>query len=327
MAPPLTAEKLIGLQLFRGESPEALEWLLDVAELRELQADEVLFNPEQFNDKLYILLRGTLRVELKMEARPVITYIKPGECVGELSVLDEKPTASYVVADKASTLLAIQREAIWRLINTSHMVARNLLYLLSSRLRNDNEILSESLLLQRQFEQKALNDSLTGLYNRYWLEQTATRLVERAQTADTPLGVMLIDADHFKSYNDSHGHQAGDEALRVLGATLKRFLRPDDFAVRYGGEEFVVILPGVTPEEVVVAAERLRRAIANAAITEPGGKTLPSLSVSIGVAFFQPGQSFPLLIAEADKALYRAKEEGRNRVAVQHQAGSGSLAW
>lgn len=316
MPVPLDAESLIGLQLFRGESPEALEWLLDSAELRELQSDEVLFNPDQLNDKLYVLLRGCLRVELKIEGRPVITYIKPGECVGELSVLDEKPTASYVTADEASVLLAIGREDIWRLINTSPMVARNLLYLLSARLRNDNEILGESLSLQRKLEHKAMIDSLSGLYNRYWLEQTAMRVVDRAQTAGTPLGLMLLDVDHFKRYNDTHGHQAGDEALRVLGDTVRQFLRPDDFAVRYGGEEFVIILSEIAPKEMEAAAERLRLAIANAAIIDPSGKRLPSITVSIGVAFSQPSLSFRMLIGEADKALYRAKAGGRNRVDV-----------
>jgi len=317
MSVPLRAESLIELQLFHGESPEALEWLLDVGELRELHAEAVLFNPEQFNDKLYFLLRGSLRVELKMEGRPVITYIKPGECVGELSVLDEKPTASYVIADEPSVLLEIGREAIWRLINTSHTVARNLLYLLSSRLRNDNLILSQSLTLQRQYMQKALIDSLTGLYNRYWLDQTAPRLVQRANTADKPFGVMLADLDHFKDYNDNYGHLAGDEALRVLGATMKRFLRPEDFAVRYGGEEFLIIMPGVEADEVMEAAERLRCAIAEAVIIGPGGKYLPKVTVSIGVAFLQRDQDLSALVEDADKGLYQAKEAGRNRVVRQ----------
>jgi diguanylate cyclase (GGDEF)-like protein len=317
MTEPMRAEALAELQLFRGESPESLEWLLDIAEIRELPAETVLFNPEQRPDKLYFLLRGCLRVELKMEGRPVITYIKPGECVGELSVLDDKPAASYVIADEPSLLLAIGRDAIWRLINTSHTVARNLLYLLSSRLRNDNLILSESLSLQRQYMQKALIDSLTGLYNRYWLEQTSARLVQRAQTAGRPLGVMLADLDHFKDYNDHYGHQAGDEALRVLGATVKRFLRPDDFAVRYGGEEFLIIMPEVAANEVLEAAERLRRAIAEAPITGPAGRALPRVTASIGVACLQREQGFSALLEEADKALYRAKAEGRNRVVQQ----------
>lgn len=306
----LSAEELAALPVLHGESPDALEWLLDVAELRELQAHEILLRPGQHNDKLYILLRGSLT----REGRPTSGSVRPGECVGVLSMLDEKPTACYVCADEASTLLAIGRKAFWRLISTSHAVSRNLLYILSSRLRSDIDILNESYLMQRQLEQKALIDSLTGLFNRFWLEQMSGRLVERAQIAGTPLGVILIDVDHFKDYNDNHGHMAGDEALRVLGATLKSSLRAEDFAVRYGGEEFVVILQQGMVDNVLDAAERLRRAVSEASIDDFAGKHLPPVTASFGVAQLQPGQSFSMLLAEADEALYRAKAQGRNCV-------------
>lgn len=307
----LSAEELADLPLLRGESPEALEWLRDVAELRELQADEVLIRPGQPNDNLYILLRGSLT----REGRTVNGTIRPGECFGELSMLDEKPTVSYVISDEPCTLLAIGRDAFWRLISTSHAVSRNLLYLLSSRLRSDIDLLNESLLQQRQLEQKAQIDPLTGLCNRFWLEQMAGRLVERAQIACTPLGLILMDVDHFKDYNDNHGHLAGDEALRVLGATLKRSLRPEDFAVRFGGEEFVVILQHADEDEVMGAAERLRQTIAAAPIDGFGGQHLPPVTASFGVALLQPGLSFAMLLSQADEALYRAKAQGRNRVA------------
>lgn len=310
MAVTLSADKLAELPLLRGESPEALEWLLDVAAVRELQPDEVLLRPGQLNDNLYILLRGSLT----REGRTVSNTILPGESIGELSMLDKKPTVNYVISDEASTLLTIGRDDFWRLIGTSHAVSRNLLYLLSSRLRSDIDILNESLLVQRQLEQKAQLDPLTGLCNRFWLEQMAARLVERAQIACTPLGLILMDVDHFKDYNDNHGHLAGDEALRVLGATLKRSLRPEDFAVRFGGEEFVVILQHAEEEEVIGAAERLRQTVAGAVIDGLGGQRLPPVSASFGVALLQPGQSFSMLLSQADEALYRAKAQGRNRV-------------
>lgn len=309
--PILNIEELAGLPLFRGESTDALLWLQEVAVPMELRAGEVLLRPGQLNDKLYILLRGSLT----REGRPESGTILPGECVGELSMLDEKPTASYITADEASSLLVIGRGAFWRLNSTSRVVSRNLLYMLSSRLRNDIDILNESLQLQRQLEQKALIDPLTGLYNRFWLEQMAARLVERAQFAGISLGVILMDVDHFKDYNDNHGHLAGDEALRVLGATLKRYLRAEDFAVRYGGEEFVVILQQAGEDELVRAAERLRRALAVAPIDNLGGKPLPPITASIGVAQLRPGQNLATLLEQADKALYRAKSQGRNRVA------------
>lgn len=309
MAMP-SAEALAELQLFRGESPDALEWLEGIAELRELKAGDVLLSPGEYNDYLYILLRGSLT----RKERPATETIRPGECLGELSILDEKPTVSCVRANESSVVLAIGREAFWRLINTSQVVSRNLLYLLSSRLRNDIDVLNESFLLQRQLEQKALIDPLTGLSNRFWLEQMAGRLIERAQIAGTPLGLILMDVDHFKHYNDNYGHLAGDEALRVIGATLKRYLRAEDFAVRYGGEEFVVILQQVEADEVIGAARRLRRAIAEAAIDGIGGISLPPVTASIGVALLEPGQDFARLLAQADKALYKAKAMGRNRV-------------
>lgn len=306
----LSAEALAELPLFHGESPDALEWLREIAELRELQAGEVLFRPGQLNDKLYILLRGSLN----REGRPASGTIQPGECVGELSMLDEKPTVNYVNAAERSLLLVIGRVAFWRLVSTSHTVSRNLLYLFSSRLRSDIDVMNESLLLQRQLEQRALIDPLTGLFNRFWLEQMAGRLVERAQIAGTSLALILMDVDHFKRFNDSHGHMAGDAALRVLGATLKRSLRAEDFAVRYGGEEFVILLQHAGADEVAGAAERLRQAVAAAPIDGFGGVPLPSVTASFGVALLQPDQSFAMLLSQADEALYRAKAQGRNRV-------------
>lgn len=306
----LSTEVLAELPLFHGESPDALEWLQDVVELRELPAGEILLRPGQLNDKLYILLRGALR----REGRSMSDIIQPGECVGELSMLDEKPTGNCVRATESSIVLAIGREAFWRLVSTSHTVSRNLLYRLSSRLRSDMDVLNESLLVQRQLEQKALIDPLTGLFNRFWLEQMADRLVERAQLAGTTLALILMDVDHFKHYNDSHGHMAGDAALRVLGATLKRSLRAEDFAVRYGGEEFVLLLQHAGAGEVAGAAERLRQAVAGAPVDGLNGEPLPSVTASFGMAMLEPGQTFTMLLAQADEALYRAKGQGRNQV-------------
>lgn len=119
----LTTEDLVALQLFRGESPAALEWLLEVVEVHELGRDEVLLSPDAPNSALYFILDGMVRVELNVEDRPVITHLGKGDSVGELSVLDEKPPTAYVIADLPTCVLSIEREYIWRLINTSHVVA------------------------------------------------------------------------------------------------------------------------------------------------------------------------------------------------------------
>lgn len=302
------------LQLFQGEDPLALEWLLEHAGERALVPGEVLLEPGQENDSLFILLEGALRIELAAEGRAFVTPILRGECVGELSVLDGKPTAARVVAAEPSRILVLSREQLWRLINSSHAVARNLLYLLSSRIRKNDEALSDSIILQQRYARSARVDTLTGLYNRYWLDEMLPRLLERARTGGDSLGLLMLDVDHFKQFNDSHGHLAGDQVLRTLGAIIQSHLRPDDSAIRYGGEEFVIILPGLERDSVIEVAQRLCEVVRQRTAELLSDKGLPGVSVSIGVAMLQPGQLGNDLIAQADAALYRAKGAGRDRV-------------
>jgi diguanylate cyclase (GGDEF)-like protein len=164
-------------------------------------------------------------------------------------------------------------------------------------------------------QQRASTDPLTGLYNRYFLEETFRRELAIAERAGHPVGVILRDVDHFKAINDRAGHLAGDEVLRAFGALLKRDTRASDIICRYGGDEFLLVLPGMTGEGAAERAERLRRAVA----ALPLGEGPPGIGVTatFGVASFPThGRTFQELIAAADGALYAAKAEGRNRVNV-----------
>lgn len=307
---------LTQLQLFAGESPQAIEWVRETAHTRELKEDDVLLESGHENRSLYFVLSGSLRIELAAENRAFVTYVNSGECVGELSVLDSKPTTARVVAAEDSRVMILEREDLWRLINTSHVVARNLLYMLSNRIRKDDEALSDSFILQQRYARSARIDTLTGLYNRYWLDEMLPRLLERAQTDGGGLGLLMLDVDHFKQFNDSFGHLAGDELLRILGTILLSHLRVDDSAVRFGGEEFVVILPGLQRDKVIEVAERLCEVIRIQTAERLAHKDLPGVTVSIGVALLAAGHSGRELIAEADRALYQAKHAGRDQVVV-----------
>lgn len=307
---------LTRLQLFAGESPTAIEWIRESAWERSLEGNDVLLESGHENRSLFFVLSGSLRIELAAEHRAFVTYVNEGDCVGELSVLDGKPTTARVVAAEKSRILILDREDLWRLINTSHYVARNLLYMLSNRIRKDDEALSDSFILQQRYARSARIDTLTGLYNRYWLDEMLPRLVERAHTAQTDLGLLMLDVDHFKQFNDTYGHLAGDEVLRILGSILLSHLRVDDSAIRFGGEEFVVIFPGLERVEVVEVAERLCEVIRSQTSERLTYKDLPGITVSIGVTMLTPGCSGRDMIGEADAALYRAKKEGRDRVVV-----------
>lgn len=163
----------------------------------------------------------------------------------------------------------------------------------------------------------ALTDALTGLFNRRYLESRLKAIADGAANRGKNLAVLAIDADHFKSVNDTYGHEAGDKVLQELARRIRGNVRSADLPCRVGGEEFVVAMPGVSRSDALIAAERLREVVASAAfdIGRAGGP-LP-VTISVGVAAFEGGNdTAEELLKRADAALYCAKNSGRNRVAA-----------
>ena len=312
--PVLTVDILLDLPLFRGESPDALEWLLHTATLRTLAAGEILLETGQINNTLFLILHGQLRIQLDVTGMQILTLLNTGDCVGELSILSGAPVSAYAVGACDCRLLVRPEASLWRLISRSHVVARNLLHTLALRVRKDNSVILQSIAQQKFHEQNAKLDALTGLHNRRWLDDMLTRLVERATHGQHPLSLMMVDADHFKQFNDQHGHLAGDNALRHIADIIQQQIRPSDFAARYGGEEFTVLLPDTKITHAHIVAQRLCRGVGSCPIKNIDGTTLPAISISIGLAQLTPGQSTAALLAAADTALYQAKRAGRNRV-------------
>lgn len=161
---------------------------------------------------------------------------------------------------------------------------------------------------------QAVTDDLTGLYNRRYFDRHLNILLGKAQAQERELAVMILDIDHFKAVNDTYGHDAGDVVLREFSARVKRNIRGVDLACRFGGEEFVVLMPDTDTNNAELVAERVRQAIAEKPF-EIGALRPLSVTVSVGVSFNESGADTPeTLIKRADVALYRAKREGRNRV-------------
>jgi len=170
--------------------------------------------------------------------------------------------------------------------------------------------------LREALRTQSVRDSLTGLYNRRYLEETLEREVRRAARAAQSLGFLMIDLDHFKSFNDTYGHDAGDAVLRETALFLAKGIRAEDFVCRFGGEEFVVILPTADLESSRARGERLRLKMRELTIMYHG-KSLGMVTISVGVAAFpEHGRSPKELMAAADAALYQAKRGGRDRVVV-----------
>ncbi len=168
--------------------------------------------------------------------------------------------------------------------------------------------------LRDQLRDQTIRDPLTGLFNRRYLLDMLRREFSRARRTNQSVCVLSLDVDHFKLFNDNHGHDAGDTVLRAVGECLEKSFRNEDTACRYGGEEFIVVMPAAPPDEAIRRAEELRAKIEAIALRYLD-RNLPRITVSIGVAAFPScGDNPEAVIRAADAALYQAKDSGRNRV-------------
>jgi diguanylate cyclase (GGDEF)-like protein/PAS domain S-box-containing protein len=168
--------------------------------------------------------------------------------------------------------------------------------------------------LREALHSQSIKDSLTGLYNRRYLAEVLERDIRRSVRAEQPLGILMLDLDHFKKFNDAYGHEAGDAVLRETASFLTKSIRVEDIVCRYGGEEFVIILPTANLNAAHARAERIRSKLRELQVLHQG-QSLGMITVSVGVATLpEHGVSAKDLLEAADAALYRAKREGRDRV-------------
>ncbi|MFM7408010.1 MAG: diguanylate cyclase [Cuspidothrix sp.] len=179
------------------------------------------------------------------------------------------------------------------------------------------KMLEEQKELVKNLEKLANTDSLTGVWNRRYLLNLAEQETQRCRRYHRPLSVLMIDIDHFKGINDNYGHAIGDEVLIKMTEIVSNYLRSVDVLGRFGGEEFVALLPETNRKSALITAERIRENIEK--ITIPVQEKSVSITVSIGVGSYQKGDAnIDILLQRADEALYKAKRQGRNRVIADH---------
>jgi diguanylate cyclase (GGDEF)-like protein len=313
-ATKLEPTELYNLRVLRGVSLTSVEELLESCDVRTLNPGDVLLSMGQANSTMYMILSGKLSVHLDGPQSEAVAMLDAGETVGELSVMDATPASAFVVAAEHSRLLVVDETRFWNLVNASHDFAVNLLLSLASRLRANNSTVSQNIRLQREYKRNAMIDGLTGLYNRRWIDEAMPRFVTRYARSEQPLSVLMVDVDHFKKFNDTHGHSTGDKVLIVVGQTLRANVRPTDLVARYGGEEFLVILPDTSIASGRLVAERLRHAIDEIELQLPEIPEPPSITISLGGGCLEKGETMAQLLAKADQALYASKHGGRNRV-------------
>ncbi|MDP3813656.1 GGDEF domain-containing protein [Pseudomonas sp.] len=298
-------QQLRQLRLFNNVAVSSISQLLKEFRACDLESGEVLLSPFNRNQYLYLLLKGQLKVYLGSMDSLAVSILNVGDCAGEISFIDNEHPCAYVVATEPSSVLRLHRESLFQLFQQSPELMQNMLALLCERVRQGNSTIISS-------EHTANIDVLTGAYNRRWLEHMFERESTRSAFNGKPLCMLMLDVDHFKVYNDQHGHLAGDYALTLVAHTLRNQLRPKDSLTRFGGEEFVILLPEIAEEEARGIGERLRLALRKVSSFHSPIGVLPGVTVSIGLAQMRPKDSLQGLIARADSALYRAKQQGRD---------------
>jgi diguanylate cyclase (GGDEF)-like protein len=305
---------LDSLELFRGVLPDDVHELLQQCDRRDLAEGELLLSPGAKNEHVFIVLSGSLNIHVGSVDTPVLATMDVGACVGEMSIIEDRDPSAFVIGAEESHLLLIHQTVLWEMVDASHEFAKNLLIVLSERVRSHNRVIADSFGEMKKFEKHATTDALTGLANRHTLQETFPTEIQRCVEMEKPVAMMMIDVDNFKQFNDMFGHIAGDRALSAVSKILRSQFRPADILVRYGGDEFAVLLPGASKEQAMVVGERVRMAVSGN--TGDGSDSLIQIPVkiSMGVAELKPSGSLDTLTRDADAALYRAKRAGRDVV-------------
>ncbi len=304
---PAAKVELADLAFLKGGEFEHYSGLLEECPTQKLKQGEVLIHVGEPNELLYLLVSGRLKIQLNLEL-DAIAFLEPGEVVGELSLIDGQLTSAYVVAEADSSLLVLDGQTMWSLLDASP-IARNLLISLARRLRQGDSQILTSQYLQREYQTYAISDALTGVHNRRWFNKVMSRQMERSQKGQQALSLLLIDIDGFKKYNETNGQTAGDRVLYTVARKIRDGMRPGEIIARYGADEFVALLPDTDASTCLQIGERLCKTIAATQAYSSDRSSLPPVTISIGVTEMKMTDTPETFVGTAEKNL----EEGKNR--------------
>jgi diguanylate cyclase (GGDEF)-like protein len=292
-------------------SAELLEELNSLGEERSFAENEFLWREGDAGDHAALILDGVVEILNEPgdgQAPVLIRTLPPGSLIGELACLEGLDRSASVRARTPCRISRIPAEAFRELVKGRPALLENLFWEQIERVRSLTKQVSRT-------HRKAITDSLTSLYNFGFFRERLFLEVQRARETGDPISIIIFDIDHFKAYNDRHGHPEGNNVLVRVAEILKGSSRRGDIVARYGGEEFVLLLYGAAPADAWTLAETIRSRIESEPFLGSETQPLGRLTASGGVATF-PDDAIDeeSLVSTADQRLYEAKHGGRNRV-------------
>lgn len=299
---------------YRLGGPPELRALLEERIAKGLPFDEAT------NDAIYERFFSNVRISAQMAATGEKIARELSDLVVTLQSAGEQANAYGATLETAAARLEqhvdapLLREVVVGLAQaTLKMVDHN--RSLSERLQRSTSEMEAMRSALRHVRAEALTDSLTGLANRKMFDEALKRRLAEAETDRGPLCLMLCDIDHFKRFNDTWGHQTGDQIIRFIASCLQKSARPDHLVARYGGEEFATVMPHTSLIQAKALAEQLRSSIERKKLLRKStNEDLGGITVSIGLALFRTGDTPSSMIDRADACLYASKRNGRNRI-------------
>jgi diguanylate cyclase (GGDEF)-like protein len=315
------SEFLSGVGIFSLLDGKEIEEIRERLSPISLNKGKNLFKEGDEGNEFYILRKGKVSISIALPdgSEHEITRVNPGDYFGEFSIFDNAPRSATCRALEKSSLFALSKAAFARIIEEHPRTAIKLMYrmlnITTQRLRSTSELVTDMVLWGENARKRAVTDDMTGVYNRRFIEDSLPNYAAEAIEKGRPLSLAMVDLDYFRRINELYGPPKGDEAIRETARIFRTHLPPDDVVARYGGDEFVIVLPGKTSAQAAEVCREVAKQVSRLEVLKDMDGPLKKITTSMGVAGLpEHGRDVKSLQQMADTALYKAKEEGRNRV-------------
>ena len=309
------------VDIFSLLSVEEINQIIDCLRFLDLDKDEILFREGDEGNKLFIVKSGRVAsyVQLPHGNKREIAEFTSGDFLGEMSIFENAPRSATCYAKEKSLLLSLYERDFFELILYYPGIAIKIMYrmlnITTERLLEKSKFHSDMVQWGEEAQKRAISDELTGIYNRRFLDNALEEYFEKAKSSDKSLSMIMVDIDNFKKISEYYTHEHVNQVILEVVAIFKKHLRKKDIFARYGGDEFTVLLPDTELKDAMIIAEDICRDVAELNISKILNNEITQVTISQGIASYpENANDLETLCNLADRSLYKAKVEGKNRV-------------